>query len=55
MRVFITGGAGFIGIYLCKKLLEQNHDVTIFDNFENSSKIHFMSLFKDSVMNLIYC
>jgi UDP-glucose 4-epimerase len=49
VRVFITGGAGFIGIHLCKKLLEQNHDVTIFDNFENSSKIHFMSLFKDSV------
>jgi UDP-glucose 4-epimerase len=49
MRVFITGGAGFIGIHLCKKLLEQNHNITIFDNFENSSKIHFMSFFKDSV------
>ena len=49
MRIFITGGAGFIGIHLCKKLLEQNHDVTIFDNFENSSKTHFISMFKDSV------
>ena len=49
MQIFITGGAGFIGIHLCKKLLEQNHDVTIFDNFENSSKTHFISMFKDSV------
>jgi UDP-glucose 4-epimerase len=49
MRVFITGGAGFIGIHLCKKLLEQNHDVTIFDNFENSSLVHFISIFKDDV------
>jgi len=49
MRIFITGGAGFIGIHLCKKLLEQNHIVTVFDNFENSSKTHFISMFKDSV------
>ena len=49
MRIFVTGGAGFIGIHLCKKLLEQNHDVTIFDNFENSSQEYFISIFKDDV------
>ena len=49
MRIFITGGAGFIGTYLCKKLLFQNHTVTVFDNFENSSKAHFTSIFDDSV------
>ena len=49
MRLFITGGAGFIGIHLCKKLLELNHDVTVFDNFSNSSQENFDSIFKQQV------
>ena len=43
MRIFITGGAGFIGTHLCKKLLEQNHTVTVYDNFSNSSQQLFLS------------
>ena len=42
MRVFITGGAGFIGIHLCQKLA-QKHDVTIYDNFSNSTQENFQS------------
>jgi len=38
MKIFVTGGAGFIGKYLVKLLIEQKHKVTIFDNFSNSSK-----------------
>jgi UDP-glucose 4-epimerase len=40
MRIFVTGGAGFIGIHLCKKLATQ-HTVTVYDNFSNSNKEHF--------------
>ena len=33
MNVIVTGGAGFIGTNLCKKLLELGHTVTSVDNY----------------------
>ncbi len=32
-KIFITGGAGYIGSVLTKKLLEKNYEVTVLDNF----------------------
>lgn len=32
MKIFVTGGTGFIGSRLCHFLLKNKHDVTIFDN-----------------------
>jgi UDP-glucose 4-epimerase len=49
MRIFITGGTGFIGIHLCKKLLELNHNITIYDNFSNSLQENFTSKIKQKV------
>ena len=32
-KVLITGGAGFIGFHLAKKLLNLNYEIDILDNF----------------------
>ena len=37
MRALVTGGAGYIGSHTCVELLARGHEVTIVDNFCNSS------------------
>ncbi|GGH37842.1 capsule biosynthesis protein CapI [Mangrovimonas yunxiaonensis] len=32
MKILVTGAAGFIGFHLCKKLIEQHHEVVGLDN-----------------------
>ena len=38
MRVFITGGAGFIGSHLCDALVAEDKEVIILDNLSTGSK-----------------
>ena len=38
MKVFVTGGAGFIGSHTCVELLDAGHEVVVVDNLCNSSK-----------------
>ena len=38
MRVFVTGGAGFIGSHTCLALLEAGHEVVAIDNLSNSKE-----------------
>ena len=33
-KILITGGAGFVGFHLARKLAKQGNDITIVDNFE---------------------
>ncbi len=37
-RILVTGGAGLIGSHLCRRLLEEDHDVICLDNFFTSQK-----------------
>jgi len=37
MKVFVTGGAGFIGSHACAELLLHGYQILVFDNLSNSS------------------
>lgn len=39
MKILVTGGAGYIGSHTLIELINEGHEVLVFDNFSNSSKI----------------
>lgn len=43
-RILVTGGAGFLGSHLCRKLIEQGHDVICADNFFTGTKDNILEL-----------
>jgi len=38
VKILVSGGAGFLGSYLCEKLLELDHEVLCIDNFYTGSR-----------------
>lgn len=38
MRILVTGGAGYIGSFVVKSLLDKNHEVTVLDNLQRGYK-----------------
>lgn len=38
LRVLVTGGAGFLGSHLCRRLVSEGHDVICMDNFFSSTR-----------------
>ena len=52
-RILVTGGAGFIGSHLCKRLLEEGNDVICLDNFFTGSKDNIRKLLSNDHFELI--
>lgn len=52
-RILITGGAGFIGSHLCKRLLDEGNDVICLDNFFTGSKENIEDLLDNSRFELV--
>mgnify|MGYP001485077699 CR=1 FL=1 len=38
MKIFIAGGAGYIGSHVSIQLLDADHEVTVYDNLSGGSK-----------------
>jgi UDP-glucuronate decarboxylase len=38
MKILVTGGAGFIGAHLCRRLLRDDHEVVCVDNFSTGER-----------------
>ncbi len=43
-RVLVTGGAGFIGSHLCRRLIEDGHEVLCVDNFFTGTRANIADL-----------
>ena len=52
-RTLVTGGAGFLGSFLCERLLTTGHEVIALDNFFTGSKQNIDHLFGNSNFELI--
>lgn len=52
-RILVTGGAGFLGSHLCRKLLDQGNDVLCVDNLFTGSKDNVIELLDNSHFELV--
>ncbi len=52
-RVLVTGGAGFLGSHLCKRLLEDSNEVLCLDNYFTGSKDNVLQLMDNPYFELV--
>ena len=52
-RILVTGGAGFLGSYLCERLLREGNEVACVDNFFTGSRKNIFHLLHDRNFEVI--
>jgi UDP-glucuronate decarboxylase len=52
-RILVTGGAGFLGSFLCERLLGEGHEVTCVDNFFTGTRKNIYHLFNNPNFEVI--
>lgn len=53
MKILVTGGAGFIGSHLCRRLLDEDHEVICLDNFFTGQKKNIKALLDNPAFSVI--
>lgn len=52
-KILVTGGAGFVGSHLCKRLLEEGNEVLCVDNFFTGNKSNILDLLENKKFELM--
>jgi UDP-glucuronate decarboxylase len=52
-RILVTGGAGFLGSFLCERLLAEGHEVACVDNFFTGSRWNVAHLLSNPAFEVI--
>ncbi|MFS8114979.1 SDR family oxidoreductase [Rhizobium jaguaris] len=52
-RILVTGGAGFLGSFLCERLLQEKHEVICVDNFFTGRRSNVAHLLDDRSFEIV--
>ena len=52
-RILVTGGAGFVGSHLCKRLLKEGNEVICLDNYFTGNKKNIVHLIENPFFEIV--
>jgi UDP-glucuronate decarboxylase len=47
MRILVAGGAGFVGSHICRRLIDEGHEVICVDSYQTGQRANLVDLLRD--------